>query len=113
MYDTNNDMNDSTFAGALPSGEVATALPLQVGAFTFNIASQVVNTTTASSLISNITVDNVSIALNATVIICTEDETGMQDMVIVNVIDTDKCNSTIIIVCDCSCLYCNYLISFT
>ena len=60
--------------------------PLQVGSFTFNIASQVVDYPGSSdlSLISNITVDNVNITLNATVIICM-DSTGIQDMVTIKI----------------------------
>ena len=79
---------------AFPSAEIIRALPLQVGSFTFNITSQVVNNTGSSnlSLISNMTVDNVSVTLNATVITCTEVATGIQDMVSVYVIGTNECN---------------------
>ena len=40
-------------------------------------------------MISNITVDNVNITLNATVIICTAVEMGTQDMVNLNVTAID------------------------
>ena len=88
-------MNYSRNTGALPSAGIARPLPLEVGSFTFNIATQAVNNTGSSnhSLISNITVDNVDITLNATVVICTEVETGIQDMVTVNVIGTNECNN--------------------
>ena len=93
VYDTNNDMNYSTNAEASPSAGITRPSPLQVGSFTFNIVSQVVNNAGSSnlSLISNITVDNVSIALNETIIICTEVATGIQDVVTVNVIDANEC----------------------
>ena len=96
VYDTNNGTNNSRNAAASPSGGI-TMRNLQFGLFTFNISSQVVNNTGRSnvseSLISNITVDNVDIALNATVITCTEVATGIQDMVTVNVIHVNECNS--------------------
>ena len=95
VYDAKNDMNYSRYTEASPSTGIRRPSPLQVASFTFNIATQVVNNTASSdhSLISSITAKSVNIALNATAIICTEVETGIQDIVKINVIDTNECNS--------------------
>ena len=89
MHDTNSDMNYSRNTAAQPSAGIARPLPLQVGSFTFNIATEFINNTGCPdhSLISNITVNNVTIALNATVITCTEVATGIKEMVTINILN--------------------------
>ena len=87
MYDTNNGMNYSRTAAASPPNGSTISLPLRVNSFNFNIASQVINNTGRSnlSLISNITVESVDSSLNEVVVICTEEESGTQDMVKVHI----------------------------
>ena len=89
VYDTNNGMNYSRHGGATASSGITRPSPLQVVSFTFNIASQIADNAGSSShsLISNITVDNVTIALNATVITCMEVETGIQDMMTIHILN--------------------------